>query len=227
MKKYLFILPLFLISCASQKVIYKTDDISISSSVKNYPISVGVILFGDLRLQNDSDRVLFDNQRQIKLNGKQTCINAEKHYKKDSVAMQFTRMLVEHLNRSNIFQKVYFCKNSTKDYYITGNLKSFIGIQDFSSKALVGAQFGLIGALATAGAKTPANITIEITDLKLHKQNGEIVRDFGNFSKTYSEDLHADAYCWCIYANINNKLKEFNSELIEKIRTDLSEVKFE
>ncbi|MDP4202924.1 MAG: hypothetical protein Q8861_09525 [Bacteroidota bacterium] len=227
MKKNLFILSFILVSCVSQKVVYKTDDIKVSSSEQTYPITVGVQLFSDLRQQSDGDKALFDNKREIKLNGKRTCINAEKHYKKDSVVMQFTRMFVEHLNRSNIFHTAYVCEANTKDYYITGNLKGFAGVQAFSTKAYVGAQFGLIGALATAGAKTPANIKIEITNLKLHKPNGEIIKDFGDFSKTYSEDMYADAYCWCIYANINSKLKDFNTALIAKIRTDLSNVKFE
>ncbi len=33
-----------------------------------------------------------------KLNGKQTCINSEKHYKKDSVVNQLSKIMVDHFN---------------------------------------------------------------------------------------------------------------------------------
>ena len=47
-----------------------------------------------------------------------------------------------------------------------------------------------------------------------------------SFDKEYLGNFPADADCKCIYENVNAKLKEFNTELIEKIRTELVGVKF-
>ena len=51
------------------KVVYKTDDIAVPSFVIAYPI-VGIQSFSNLRLQNDSDKVLFDNKTEIQLDSK-------------------------------------------------------------------------------------------------------------------------------------------------------------
>jgi hypothetical protein len=109
---------------------------------------------------------------------------------------------------------------------LTGKINSLYGEQGFSTAAAVGAQFGLLGALATAGAKTKGKILIDISDIKLFKKDGTLVKDLGSFYKEYNEDFSADAYCWCMYANINEKLKDFNSHLVEKLRSDLSGVQF-
>ena len=67
--------------------------------------------------------------------------------------------------------------------YFTGTINCFYGQEGFSTAAMVGAQFGLLGALVTAGAKSPGKIIIEIADMKLFKNDGTLVKDFGNFNK--------------------------------------------
>ena len=149
------------------------------------------------------------------------------NYKKDSVSAQMTRIMVEHFNRAKLFILSFCNDSSVSGYYLTGSINYFYGEQGYSTAAAVGAQFGLIGALATKGAKTPGKIIIDISDIKLFKKDGTLVKDLGDFYKEYKEDLSADAYCWCIYNNINEKLKDYNTHLIEKIRTDLADVKFD
>jgi len=228
MKKLIFLLPLFLIACTvSQKITYKTSDLTSSNQINPIPIMVEIRILSDNRQQITDNKILFIEPRQTKLNGKKTCINSEQHYKKDSVVSQITRLLVEHFNKARLFNLTLYNQSNYSGYYLTGTLNSFYGEQEFSSGAAVGAQFGLIGALATSGIKTPGKITIEIADIKLFKKDGTLIKDFGNFYKEYAEDLKADGYCWCIYANINEKLKDFNSHLAEKIRTDLAGTKFE
>jgi len=228
MRKFLFFLPFIFIGCVSQKVTYKTTDLVAPVSAKTIPIMCNIKLLADSRFKDDSTKLLVENaNNRITHKGKLICINAEKFYKKDSVPAQYSRMMVEHFNKLKLFKLAIYNNDQFCNYYLSGTLRCFFGEQEFSTAALVGTQFGLIGALATAGVKTQSNIRIELSDLKLCKKNGDLVKDLGGFAKTYSEKLHADGYCWCIYWNINEKLKEFNTELVEKLRHDLENISFE
>lgn len=183
---------------------------------------VEVRILEDNRPNMEENALLFNNPRQIKLDGKQICINSEKHYKKDTVVNEVTKMMVEHFNKARLFDMAFFNYSNYSDYYLTGTLNSFYGEKEFSKGAAVGAQFGLIGALATAGIKTPGKIIIDVSDVKLYKKDGTLVKDFGSFYKEYKDDFKADAACWCAYWNINAMLKDFNTHMIEKIRNDMT-----
>ncbi len=228
MKILLFLAPLFLIGCTiSQKIVYKTDDVQVPQTVKTIPAIVEVRIFEDNRANFEKNAILFDNPKQIKLNGKQTCINSEKHYRKDTVVNQLSKILVDHFNKARLFKMSYYNKSQHSDYYLTGTLNSFYAEQEFSTGAAVGASFGVLGALATTGIKTPGTIIIDISDLKLYKKNGVLVKDFGNFYKEYNDDFKADAYCWCAFWNASLMLKDFNTYLIEKIRTEMAGISLE
>lgn len=224
MKKLIVLLsPLFFIGCTvSQKIVYKTDDVAAPPANKPIPAMVEVRILDDNRPNMEENALLFNNPRQVKLDGKQICINSEKHYKKDTVANEVTKMMVEHFNKARLFDMAFYKHNNNSDYYLTGTLNSFYGEQEFSTGAAVGAGFGLIGALATAGIKTPGKIVIDVSDVKLYKKDGTLVKDFGNFYKEYKDDFKADASCWCAYWNINVMLKDFNTHMIEKIRDDMA-----
>lgn len=227
MKKLILLLPLFITSCTYyQKVGYKTADIIVSPTTKTIPISVSVQVLEDNRLALTENAILFSKPRQTAIDGKTMCLNSEKHYAKDSVVFQITRILTQHMKTAALFESTSFKDSENCPYYLSGKLNAFYGEQGFSTAAAVGAQFGLIGALATASVKTDGKITIEVSDLKLFKKDGTLVKDLGSFYKEYVDSFRADGYCWCIYANVNEKLKDFNAQLIEKIRNDLSDIKF-
>ena len=228
MKKLLLLAPLFFIGCTvSQKIAYKTDDLSVSETVGTIPAMVEVRILEDNRANVEENTVLFNNPRQIKLNGKKTCINSEKHYAKDPVVSQITKIMVDHFNKARLFEMSFYDKSPDSNYYLTGTLNSFYSEQEFSTGAAVGASFGLIGALATAGIKTPGEVILDISDLKLYKKDGTLIKDFGNFYKEYKNDFKADAACWCVYWNANDMLKDFNTHLIEKIRNDMADIALE
>lgn len=228
MKKIFLLLPLFLIACTiSQKIVYKTDDLSIPQNVKTIPAMVEVRVFEDNRANVEENSILFNYPRRLMLNGEKTCINSEKHYKKDTVVNQIAKIMVEHFNQARLFKMSFYKQSQESNYYLTGTLNSFYAEQEFSTAAAFGAQFGLIGALATAGIKSPAIIIIDISDLKLYKKDGTLVKDFGGFYKEYKDDYKADAYCWCVYWNANEMLKDFNTHLIEKIRNDMADIELE
>lgn len=228
MKKWMyFLLPVLFAGCAmTQKIGYRTDNIPVQHQVTPIPISVNVHFLTDNRTQNNENELIFNQPRSTTNNKKAVCINSEKHYKKDSVAAQLTQMMVTHFNKARLFNYCTLENESLCEYYLTGTLNTFYGEQEFSSAAAVGAQFGLIGALATAAVKTKGKIIFDIADIKLYKKDGTLVKDMGSFYKEYNEDLPADAYCWCIYNNINQKLMEYNTHLTEKIRSDLAGIKF-
>lgn len=228
MRKLSFLFPFLLIGCTiSQKIVYQTEDLAAPQTVEPIPATVEVRIFEDNRANIEENAVLFNNSRQLKLNGKQTCINSEKHYKKDTVVNQLSKIMVDHFNKARLFSMSFYKASQYSNYYLTGTLNSFYAEQEFSTGAAIGASFGLVGALATAGIKTPGKIIIDISGLKLYKKDGTLIRDFGNFYKEYNEKFKADASCWCAYWNANLMLKDFNTFLIEKIRNDMAGVKLE
>ncbi|HPL06526.1 MAG TPA: hypothetical protein PLW96_04680 [Bacteroidales bacterium] len=228
MRKLLFLTPLFLIGCTiSQTIVYETDDLQVSKTATLIPARVEVRIFEDNRANIEENAILFDNPRQIRLNGKETCINSEKHYRKDTLVNQLSKMMVEHFNKARLFSVSFYGENPYSDHYLTGTLNSFYAQQEFSTGAAIGASFGLIGALATAGIKTPGKVIIDISDLRLYKKDGTLVKDFGNIYKEYHQEFQADASCWCVYWNANLMLKDFNTYLVEKIRADMAGIELE
>jgi hypothetical protein len=223
LKSTIFIgLITLLSSCVINKPItYKTKDIQKNADQKLSEFILDVEVFSDKRKDSTSNQILFTNPKQCKIDGKQTCINSESHYKKSPATVQLTNMFVQHLKARTAFKNVYVNKKDTADFYISGNLTKLYGKQGFSTAAAVGAQFGLIGAVATAGAKTKGQIIFEITDLKIYNRKNEIIKNIGTYRKVYEDDFHADAYCWCIYDNINLKLKEYFTELITEVESSI------
>jgi phenylpyruvate tautomerase PptA (4-oxalocrotonate tautomerase family) len=216
-------LAIFFTSCTINKAItYQTKDIQRKQDEKLSNIILNIEEFADKRNEISDNEIFYTNPRQSKINGQQVCINSERHYKKSPASRQISNMLVEHLKKRNSFKTVVLNKKDTADYYISGNLTHFYGKQGFSTAAAAGAQFGLIGAVATAGAKTKGKIIFEIADLKIYDKNNQFVKDLGTFKKEYEGEFHADAYCWCIFDNVNAKLKDYFTELITTIETELT-----
>lgn len=222
--KVIFIgLVIALSSCTVNKTIsYSIKDVPSNNKDQNLSrLILDVEEFADKRKDIKDNTILFNNPKQFKLDGQPVCINSEKHYKKSPVTRQITNMLVDHLNKRNSFKTVVMNKKDTADYYLSGSLTRFYGKQGYSTAASVGAAFGLIGALATAGTKTKGKIIIEITDLKIFDKNNRLVKDIGTITKEYEDVFPADAYCWSIFNMVNVKLKDYFSELIETIETEL------
>ncbi len=203
---------LFLASCKpSQKIVYNTD------SIKQYHESSGVTIsiqsFEDIRSESEVNQAqLFAKDVISSVNKKTTCINAEKLYK-TPIGLQMSDIFAKHLDKKGFFSTVLLNQKERTDYYVTAKIRHFYGMQDYSSSKAVGANFGLIGALATAGIKTKGEIIIELSDICLYDKTDNLIAKVGDFRKEYTGEFPVDAYCYCIYQNINNKLIEFNEEL--------------
>jgi hypothetical protein len=234
----LIIATIICTSCApSRAVIYSVNSITPSDTIKTIPINVDVITFMDNRANIAENKVLFTNSRETIIDKKRVCINAEKYYNKAPVVNQMTQIFVKHVNKAQLFTHANYNENIDGNYYLTGTLNSFYGKQEFPTEAVANAAaiggmlFGAIGggiaAVSAVDAKTPGKIIIDISDLQLYRKDGTLVKDLGNFYREYTGNFEADAKCWCIYGNMNSKLRDFNTQLIEKIREEIVDVTFE
>jgi len=215
MKKLTFcIFILTMVSCKPfQNIAYNVDKLETMNIGNNNP-TISVQTFEDIRSQSEINSTHFTyKQWSTKINGVQSCINSEVLYK-TPVANQMTNIFVHHLSKKIPQIRVISNQKDYSDYYLEAKVKHFYGIQKFSTSAAVGAQFGLIGAIATAGAKTNGKIIIELTDIKLFDRRNNLIASIGDLRKEYEGDFPANANCTCIYHNVNQKLLEFNEELI-------------
>lgn len=213
---------IILSSCTmNQKISYSTKNIQTIYDDKLSNLVIDIEEFTDHRRDNPNNEILFVKSKQTSVEGKQKCINSEKNYKNEPVTRQLTQILVNHMNLRNSFKKVVLNKKDTANYYIKADLRNFYGTQNFSTKAAIGAQFGLIGAVATAGVKTEGKIIFEINDIKIYDKNNQIIKTIESFKREYEGDFPADAYCWCIFQNVNTKLKEYFSEFITTVETEI------
>ena len=142
MKKLLYLFLLVLIGCTiSQKIVYETDDLSAHQTIKPIPAAVEVRIFKDNRASIKENEIVLNNPRQIILDGVQTCVNSEKHYKKDTVVNQISRILVEHFNKARLFNVSFYNHSPYSNYLLTGTLNSFYCEQEYSSSAAFGSLF--------------------------------------------------------------------------------------
>ena len=142
-------------------------------------------------------------------------------------------MRLEHLHLAKVFDTVIFNQTNIADYFITGDLSYLYGEQPASAvnntNYFLFPGFGYVAVTKTytSVAKIrPPQIVIEIKDLNLYRKNGELVKHLGDFRREYDEKLPVNASCWCIYKNVNDKLKEFNYDLARKIKEDLANISF-
>jgi len=238
---FIIFATILLASCKSQYVTYSVNNVTLPpETAKTIPINVNVKILTDNRSKDKENKILFSSSRaEVSIKGKKMCINAEKKYKKEPVANLITQLWVRHFNKAKLFANASYNDEAGNDYYLLGTLNSFSGRQAVSyaagdAEALIIAAtlvFGAIGGAIAGGIvggkyQSSGKIVIEIYDLKLFKNDGTLSKDFGNFHKEYTGNFPVDPRCKCIYENVNTKLKEFNTELIEKIRNELIGVNF-
>lgn len=218
---------IFLFGCSpGRKINYNTERLSAPSDTELIPAMVDIKILEDRRFDFEENRVLFEQPRLVTADGNRTCINSERHYvKKDSVVNQMTKLLVEHFNEARLFNLTSFNHSEHSDHYLTGTLNSFYFEQRHSYAQVLGtALFGLLGALATTQHKTAGKIVIDISDIKLYRNDGTLVKDFGNFRKEARDEFKVSAGCWSAYRNADKMLREYNILLIEKIRSEMEGV---
>lgn len=227
--KFTYIIALFAVllnACTiNRPIIYPTSDIKPSHERPLSHLSVTFMEFKDIRREVAGNELQFKDYRQAWVQDKVQCINSERHYKNPTVSKQLTLMLVEHLESKKTFKRIQMNSVDSCDYVITASVARFKGLQPVPALAKLGAPFGLIGAVAASVARSVAKTSFAITDIKVHDKNMVLVKDLGSFAMEYEEELFVDAECWCIYANINDKLKEFNKEFVQFLETELAAIR--
>jgi len=207
----LCLVMLFTACKPAQKIVYDIN--GYQPALESVNASLSIQTFQDIRQEQPDNQVQLDAKDVVaKVEQDKSCINAEKLYK-IPVGQQLAEMLSKYLNKKTYFTNVLVNQNEQTDYYVTAKVKYFTGHQKYSTKAAVGAQFGLIGALATMNLKTEGKIDIELSDICLFDKAGNLVAKIGDLKKEYDGDFPVDANCYCIYRNINQSLAEFNEEL--------------
>ena len=207
-----FCFALSFASCKpAQKIVYDISKYQPSQEVVNRSLSIQT--FQDIREELPENHLYLQSKNIVaKVNDNKSCINAEALYKVP-VGQQLAEMLGKYLNKKAYFTNVLVNQNEQADYYVIAKIRQFAGNQKYSTKSAVGAQFGLIGALATMNLKTEGNIVIEFSDIQLYNKSGTLVANIGDFKKEFDGDFPVDANCYCIYQNVNRSLADFYEEL--------------
>jgi hypothetical protein len=218
-----------LLGCTpTREITYSLKDIPVDSDAATVAVTRNVSLrvepFEDIRKTVAENGVLFVRERETKLNDKESCINSEEHYKENTVPDQVAKITAGHLGKRRTFKSVVSGKDSVADFFLTGRIRRLYGEQEVSQSAKVGSMFGLIGALATAGATTDGNIVIEFTDLVVHRASDGAEKRLEDVTENFSGELDADAYCWCIYENVNEHVKAAVDRLARSVESGVADL---
>ena len=221
------VLLLLLTGCSPKMAIkYKVDDITPSKNEKLSAYVLDIENYEDARGTEEINQLWLTGDRNVSMDGKQYCINADKYYGESSVSNQITKMIVEHLKAKGTYKDVVLNQKDEADFFISGKIRKFSGKREYSLSAAtalaVGMQFGAIGglisSLSVSAMSSPGAVDITFSDIIIHNKKGEEVVKIGNISENYQGDMSIDGYCWSIYPATNGVLKnavEKNAAAIE------------
>jgi hypothetical protein len=207
---------------------YSLEDVPQSrvlTALKDKTISIETLK--DLRREKGENPAMFTNGRGAKIDGKNLCINGEKEYQDPGVSESIAAVMVSHFSQRGAFQSVLLHAGNQADYTLTADLERFYGAQGFSISAVVGTQFGLIGALMTAGVTTNAVIHVKFSGIRLIGRNGTLVKTIDDIEENVNEPLSVDANCWAIYTHVNETLKRTVDKLAEAVEKALLAEQFQ
>lgn len=202
--------------CATHMPItYNMDDIAAQEKSQLANATLDVEVFDDARDASASGGVWFSGDKNVTLDGKSYCINAEKNYEKGTVNIQISQLIAEHLKKRGAFKSVSYNQRDSADYYVVGKIKQFSGKREFSSEVAatktVSAGFGLLGAIVgsmvTAAVTMPGVTEIEFSEISIYKKDGSLLAKLQDVNEKKDQKIHADGRCWSIYATINQDLK--------------------
>ncbi len=209
----------------NRSITYSTSDIQAFEDRPLSHLSVTIMEFTDARREVAGNDLQFKDSRQTFMQSKIHCVNSERHYKTSPISKQITQMLIAHLNKKKTFKQVQLNNIDSCDYVITATVARFNGLQPVTTLSRVGPQFGLIGGVAASFAKSVTKTSFAITDIKVLDKNMVLVKDLGSFAMEFEDELFVDAECWCIYENVNEKLKDFNKEFIQFLETEMASIR--
>lgn len=210
----LILIVILILGCSITKnIYYDTDNITPKPNPTLATYTLDVQIFEDIRKESWSNVIVY-GEKDIYIDRKPYCINAEKHYDNGTVNLQISELIYKHLKRKEYFKDVSFNKKESADYYVTGKIETFMGKREQSDTAkttnLVGTQFGPIGVLTSnllfSAMKTPGEIDIVFKDITIYDKSGEKLY-IGEVSEKVVKDMKPDGWCWSIYSIVNEHLQ--------------------
>ncbi|GFO56840.1 hypothetical protein GMSM_38470 [Geomonas sp. Red276] len=157
---------------------------------------------------------------QIQKDGKTFYYNCDNSYKTDSVTREISAMMVAHLKESHLFKDVLLADSavpSDADYLLTGQVSKFDGLKEYSSGAVVAAQFGLLGALVNLAQNNPYEGTTVLDDVKLIRLKDNSVIWSGQITGHIEGTDTVDPSGWSCYTKANLSLREANGNLVNSL----------
>jgi hypothetical protein len=205
-------------------VAYSVDDVPARVDPGLAAVHLRIAPFRDERASLAANQQLFSSDRDASVDGKSSCINAEKNYEEHAVPDQLADAIAQHLRKLGAYGRVTVGPGQPGTYTLTGSVRRFYGVQETSSAAEVGAAFGLVGALATSGAKTPGRVEIHFANLELYGPDGQAVARLQDVYYQQARELPADAYCNAIFQNVNEGLKYAVAQLAAQLADTMHRV---
>lgn len=192
------------------------------ASLANTTLDIEV--FDDKRSYYEEGFVIDESSEVYYKNGVRNCINAGYKYGNKNVTRSLSKLLYKHLKKVETFKKVFFNKKDSADYYVTGTFTRFYGIQ-YPPQNKVDKVMSQYGYVLKVLATSPCTIVFELKDLAIHDQSGRIVKDLMTYRREYSGNYTYRSNCSCIYYNVNQRLFDFNKELIFNLGEEIKAIK--
>lgn len=218
----LLIYVFFISGCSSTFPIkYSLDDVTKSEYVLP-KTTIAVLPVKDFRSTRKMNEILFSTKgKMTEYEGRTVCLNSESLYKTEEIGNQVTTLLTAHLSKKYPNLEIVDPAESTADYQISSGLGDFFSIQDRSTAAALGAQFGILGALMTSKVTSVGEISISFEEILIRDKEGQTVSDIGTITKNWAGDFDVDGYCASPYTNINQKLKIIVEELVNTLGSEI------
>lgn len=214
---------------------------------KEFPhLTLGIDGLVDKRFEFKENNSQFEERRFFRKEDIPTCVNSERHYIDGTVSEQITHELINHWNLRNTFNKVvnpddnysltdnqvsssdyYVEKKTSPSYFITADLTHFYGEQPYESSIFLGRL--IIGRISNivhlfSEIKVRGTFHIRFENIKLYNQNRELIKDMGEYSLKYNDTVDANAYCWCVYDNVNLMLRDFMEGFMQMIEDEIKSI---
>jgi len=223
MKKQTLVILGFIIlfcSCATnQKIIYNLDDVLnyTNSPFKDFTLSI--MEYQDIREKPEGLKIQAGGPGIVKTDSIVWYFNSDNNYKNDIISPWITEVIVKHLEASGLFKSVQVNNGEiSSDLIMDGKIKIFDSYKERDMSTMVGQQFGLIGALATAGVKSKYETTCLLIEINIKRvKDNSIIWSGEVGAELYGED-YADPYGWSAYQKANEALKQSIEQLVEKLQ---------
>jgi len=234
MKYYKFFKPVFaliifgLAGCTSlhSNIKYDLDDIEESTNKQLKEVVLDIRAFEDARKSVPENAILFSESNEdyyLKVGEVEYCVNREYVYSqnKEDVPSQISTIISKHLNKRKAFESVTANNKEIRaDYYLTGKLMRFYGQQEYLSPHGY-SLLGPLGALVISSVETPIIVEIEIVDLAVYRNDGQLLAEIGSVKERFEEEANGGQNCTNTYRLVNEKLMHVIDKLANKVETTI------